>query len=277
MTRLFSVCVLAMAIGLTACDKFKVTTTATGEKIQNHEKGKSGKVGKDGDVITFDLAIKNAKDSIIKSSFLEGKPYTIPLQKGTFKGSFENALYHIAEGDSTTVFVSSDSLFKKMEQPNPPGIAKGSELKFVVRMRKVQTRAEFDKEMLDIKNQEPKKIEAYAAKSMPNATKTPEGILYTVTQAGTGAIPVAGNTVSVQYVGKFMDGKIFDQSNGNAFTFKIGDGGVIPGWDKALLTMKKGGKSTFIIPSNLAYGEQGGGPIAPNTPLVFDITLEDIK
>ncbi len=278
MRRLFSVCVLAMVIGLTACDKFKVTTTATGEKIQIHEKGKSGKVGKEGDIITFDLAIKTAKDSVVKSSFTEGKPYTVPLQKGSFKGSFENALFNIAEGDSTTVFVNSDSLFSKMNQPNPPGIAKGSELKFVVKMRKVQTRADFDKELMDKKSQEPKIIEAYRSKSMPNAIATPDGLFYTVAQAGTGASPMAGKTVTVQYVGKFMDGKIFDQSTPQSpFSFKIGDGGVIPGWDKALLTMKKGGKSTFIIPSSLAYGEQGVGPIPPSTPLVFDITLIDIK
>ena len=278
MRRLFSVCVLAVAISLTACDKFKVTTTATGEKIQIHEKGKSAKVAKEGDIITFDLAIKTAKDSVVKSSFTEGKPYTIPLQKGSVKGSFENALFHIGEGDSTTVFVSADSLFSKMNQPNPPGIAKGSELKFVVKMRKVQTRAEFDKDLLEIKSKEPKIIDEYVSKAMPNAIKTAEGISYVVTQTGTGASPVNGNTVTVQYVGKFMDGKVFDQSSPESpFSFKVGDGGVIPGWDKALLTMKKGGKSTFVIPSSLAYGEQGGGPIAPNTPLVFDITLQDIK
>jgi FKBP-type peptidyl-prolyl cis-trans isomerase FkpA len=279
MTRLFSVCALAMIIGLTACDKFKVTTTATGEKIQIHEKGKSGKVGKDGDVINFDLIIQTSKDSTIKNSFKEGTSYTIPLQKGAFKGSFENALYNIAEGDSTTVFVPADSLFKQMGQPNPPGIAKGSDLKFTVKMHKIITRAAFDKELLDKKNNEPKIVEEYAAKALKNVLKTPEGINYSVIEEGTGAMPANGQTVIVKYVGKFMDGKIFDQSKPESptFSFKIGDGGVIPGWDKALLTMKKGGKSTFVIPSVMAYGEQGGGPIPPNTPLVFDITLVEIK
>lgn len=273
----FSVLTILAVLGLVSCDKFKVTTTENGDRLQIHEKGKSGKVGKDGDIISFDLVIKTAADSVIKDSYKEGQAFIVPIQKGTFKGSFENALYHIGEGDSTTVLVSADSLFKLMNQPLAPGIAKGSDLKFIVKMHKVQTRAEFDKELADKKALEPKTVADYAAKSMKNAAKTAEGIYYTENKVGTGATPVDGQTVVVDYVGKFMDGKIFDQSNGQPFEVPLGQSKVIPGWEIAIKTMKKGGKTTFIIPSNLAYGEQGGGPIPPNTPLVFDITLNEIK
>lgn len=273
----FSVLTILAVMGLVSCDKFKVTTTEDGDRLQIHEKGKSGKVGKDGDIISFDLIIKTAADSVIKDSYKEGQPFIVPIQKGAFKGSFENALYHIGEGDSTTVLVSADSLFKLMGQPLSPGIAKGSDLKFIVKMHKVQTRAEFDKDAADKKALEPKTVADYASKSMKNAQKTAEGIYFTENNVGTGATPVDGETVVVEYVGKFMDGKIFDQSNGQPFEVPLGQSKVIPGWEIAIKTMKKGGKSTFIIPSTLAYGEQGGGPIPPNTPLVFDITLMDIK
>lgn len=273
----FSVLTILAVMGLVSCDKFKVTTTQDGDRLQIHEKGKSGKVGKDGDIISFDLIIKTAADSVIKDSYKEGQPFIVPIQKGAFKGSFENALYHIGEGDSTTVLVSADSLFKLMGQPLSPGIAKGSDLKFIVKMHKVQTRAEFDKDAADKKALEPKTVADYASKSMKNAQKTAEGIYFTENSVGTGATPVDGETVVVEYVGKFMDGKIFDQSNGQPFEVPLGQSKVIPGWEIAIKTMKKGGKSTFIIPSTLAYGEQGGGPIPPNTPLVFDITLMDIK
>jgi FKBP-type peptidyl-prolyl cis-trans isomerase FkpA len=279
MTRLFTLCVLSMMIGLTACDKFKVSTTSTGEKIQIHKEGKTGKKAKEGDMVTFDFVLKTSTDSTIKDSFKEGTPVTMPLPKGAFKGSLENALVHIAEGDSTSVFVHSDSLFKYIGQAVPPFIKKGSDLEFVVSMRKVQTRADFDKEILDKKANEPKIIDAYAAKTMKRVLKTADGLVYSVTQEGTGPNVAMGQTVVVTYVGKFMDGKIFDQSRPDnpTLSFKIGDGSVIPGWDKALLTMKKGGKSTFIIPSNFAYGERGAGPIPPNTPIVFDIALQEIK
>jgi FKBP-type peptidyl-prolyl cis-trans isomerase FkpA len=273
----FSVLTILTVLGLVSCNKFKVTTTENGDRLLIHEKGKSGKVGKDGDIISFDLIIKTAADSVIKDSYKEGQSFTVPVQKGAFKGSFENALYFIGEGDSTTVLVNADSLFKLMNQPLAPGITKGSDLKFTVKMHKVQTRVEFEKELADKKANEPKIIEEFVAKSMKNAQKMTEGIYYVEKNVGAGATPVNGEIVVVDYVGKFMDGKIFDQSNGQPFEVPLGEGRVIPGWEIALKTMKKGGKSTFIIPSALAYGEQGGGPIAPNTPLVFDITLTDIK
>ena len=273
----FSVLTILTVLGLVSCDKFKVTTTENGDRLQVHEKGKSGKVGKDGDILTFDLVIKTSSDSVMKDSYKEGTPFTVPLQKGQFKGSFENALYHIGEGDSTTVLVSADSLFRLMNQPLAPGIAKGSDLKFIVKMQKIQSRADFEKGMLEKKNNEPKIIEEFAMKSLKNAQKTAEGIYFVENTAGTGATAVAGDIVVVQYVGKFMDGKTFDESKGQPFEFPLGQGKVIPGWESALKTMKKGGKSTFVIPSALAYGEQGVGPIPPNTPLVFDITLSDIK
>lgn len=270
---------LFIIAGLTSCDKFKVTTTADGDRLQIHEKGKSGQVGKDGDIVTFHLIIKSSTDSVIKDSYKEGQPFTVPLQKGQFKGSFESALFHIAEGDSTTVLVSADSLFNAMTQPLPPGIKKGSDLKFTVKMTKVQTKQDFQKAMLEKKNNEGKFIEEFVAKSLKNATKTVDGIYFLENVVGTGATPTQGKTVSVNYIGKFMDGKIFDQNpKGQEFSFPIAMGQVIPGWDKALMTMKVGGKSTFVIPSSLAYGEQGaGGAIPPNTPLVFDIELLGIK
>jgi FKBP-type peptidyl-prolyl cis-trans isomerase len=63
----------------------------------------------------------------------------------------------------------------------------------------------------------------------------------------------------------------------NAFEFTVGNGEVIPGWDEALPMMKVGGKATFIIPSNLAYGEMNQGPIKPYSTLVFDVELLEVK
>jgi peptidyl-prolyl cis-trans isomerase A (cyclophilin A) len=99
-------------------------------------------------------------------------------------------------------------------------------------------------------------------------------------QAGTGAQAAAGKTVSVHYTGKFLDGKVFDSSisRGEPITFKLGVGQVIKGWDEGIALTKVGGKAQLIIPSNLGYGERGaGGVIPPNTTLVFDVELVDVK
>jgi FKBP-type peptidyl-prolyl cis-trans isomerase len=109
-----------------------------------------------------------------------------------------------------------------------------------------------------------------------NITTQPEasGLYYIETTAGTGDHPVSGNTVSVHYTGKFLDGNVFDSSAGrNPIDFTLGVGQVIAGWDEGIALMKKGGKATLIIPSYLAYGPTGRNSIPPYSTLVFDVEL----
>ncbi len=92
--------------------------------------------------------------------------------------------------------------------------------------------------------------------------------------AGTGAAAQPGDTVSVDYTGKLEDGTVFDTSVGKTpYTFVLGAGNVIPGWDQGLQGMKEGGKRLLIIPPSLAYGASGNGPIPPNATLVFEVSL----
>lgn len=100
------------------------------------------------------------------------------------------------------------------------------------------------------------------------------------TKVGTGAEAVTGKTVSVHYTGFLTDGKKFDSSvdRGQPFTFQLGAGQVIPGWDQGVQGMKVGGKRKLTIPSALAYGEQGAGNvIPPNATLVFDVELLKVE
>ncbi|MEK9176288.1 MAG: FKBP-type peptidyl-prolyl cis-trans isomerase [Patescibacteria group bacterium] len=96
---------------------------------------------------------------------------------------------------------------------------------------------------------------------------------------GTGSAVKSGDTAEVNYTGTLLDGQKFDSSydRNQTFSFKVGAGQVISGWDQGLIGMKTGGKRKLTIPSSLAYGEQGSGPIPPNTPLVFEIDLVAIK
>lgn len=95
---------------------------------------------------------------------------------------------------------------------------------------------------------------------------------------GTGAEAKAGNTVTVEYVGAFTDGNVFDTSRGREpFTFSLGAGQVIKGWDQGVAGMKVGGKRILLIPSSLGYGATGAGPIPPNTTLMFEVELLEVK
>lgn len=98
---------------------------------------------------------------------------------------------------------------------------------------------------------------------------------------GNGAEATSGKTVSVHYTGWLTDGKEFDSSlkRGTPFEFRLGEGGVIQGWDQGVVGMKVGGKRRLTIPPQLAYGERGAGNglIPPNATLVFEIELKAVN
>ena len=101
-----------------------------------------------------------------------------------------------------------------------------------------------------------------------------------ITQKGSGTEAANGMSVSVHYTGKLTDGTKFDSSldRGTPFTFTLGQGSVIKGWDQGVLGMMVGEKRTLTIPSELGYGSAGAGAsIPPNATLVFDIELLDVQ
>jgi FKBP-type peptidyl-prolyl cis-trans isomerase len=111
------------------------------------------------------------------------------------------------------------------------------------------------------------------------ATFTNSGLAYFMIKEGEGEQANAGKTVSVHYTGKLTDGTKFDSSydRDSPIEFPLGSGRVIPGWDEGIALLKVGGKATFIIPPNLAYGERGaGGVIPPNATLIFEVELLEI-
>lgn len=105
---------------------------------------------------------------------------------------------------------------------------------------------------------------------------TASGLQYEVLTAGTGAKPKPTDTVRAHYKGSLLDGKTFESSydRGQPATFALAQ--LMPGWQEGIALMPVGSKYRFWIPSNLAYGEQGAGPIGPNQALVFEVELLDI-
>jgi FKBP-type peptidyl-prolyl cis-trans isomerase FkpA len=309
----FIAAITSLAMILQSCDGYKKTDTGLQYKILADST--TGKNAEMGDAVVLHIKYENAKDTL--NTFKRGTPLTVLVQK-TFQGGLEEGLTMLSQGDSAIFRISSDSLYTKMFKDSLPSqIKPGSFTDFTVKVVKIYSKEEVKKEqaameqrkrdmkkmqleyvaqavkgMLDTSKAQLKKDDAiikdYIKKNKLSAERTENGVYYIVTKKGDGPEIAAGDTVSVGYTGKLLDGKVFDSSAGRPpFNVIVGVGQVIPGWDEALTKLSKGTVATIIIPSPLAYGKEGAKDrnstdanayrIPPNAPLIFDIEIVDVK
>jgi FKBP-type peptidyl-prolyl cis-trans isomerase FkpA len=127
-------------------------------------------------------------------------------------------------------------------------------------------------------------LKEYFAKNKIKATRTPSGLYYKIEKKGKGENAKKGQTVSVQYLGTFLDGKRFDGNMDANYkperapiTFPVGVGQVIKGWDEGLQLLNAGSRAIFYIPSGIGYGPGGRGPIPPNSIMMFKVELVSVK
>lgn len=257
--------------------------------------GYKNRVGK---ALLVHMEYRTGKDSVLQSTrkTLRNHPVPVPLQPVAKRGGQEEALSLLQPGDSAVFRFSTTALF--------PGGTVPAELKrggntLTMRVAAVKlisaaeaTRVQQQLQTLLTQQQQQQApaqlkkddavIQAYLkAKHLPAAKKTAGGVYYFITRPSNGPVPLAGQTVAVQYTGTLLSGKEFDSSarhGGQPIEFVVGRGQVIPGWDQALLVLPKGCKATLLIPSTLAYGARSAGADVPaNSPLRFDIELTNIK
>ena len=214
------------------------------------------------------------------SSWDEGKPFTFNLGKGEVIDGWEEGLQALEGGDRRELVVPPD----ETEGPFPPGIPEGETVVFVVEPMPIET----GKKGKKTGSKPAKKPEAKT--SAPAASKPqvkvpsgppPKSLEITDLKRGSGPAAKKGDEVTVQYVGvNYKTGKQFDASwdRGEPFSFKLGEGLVIPGWEEGIEGMKAGGRRQLVIPPALGYGSAGSPPvIPPNETLVFVVDLEGIN
>jgi FKBP-type peptidyl-prolyl cis-trans isomerase len=287
------------AIGLASCNGFKKGQNGLLYDIVND---KSGPSIQPGDFISINYIIKNDADSVLSSSYESGQQSSQLMPKPRDKGDIIAGLAYLSEGDSAVIKTNLDSLTKG--HPRPQGM-KGKYIIYDIKVEKVIAKGNLSQQVFmgrcqayvgtlmdKIKKQEPLNIKKYIADNGLKLTTTASGLNYVITKQGTGAKPVVGDTVSVNYVGKFLNGKVFDTSIKSEaikakvainpmnpykpIRFPLGVKGMIAGWNEGIPLLGIGDKATFVIPSSLAYGEQGNGLVGPFTPLVFDVELMSI-
>ncbi len=254
-----------------------------------------------GDFASLNVVAKNDGDSVLFSTYDSGHPQFLFLQAPQTKGDVFSGIALLSEGDSATIKISADSLFKG--GPRPPNF-KGKYLVYDIKVEKVIPKGKLTDQVFQDnvtsyvntlkeaeKTGEPKKIESYIAGTKLTYNKTASGLRYIITKPGSGPAIAIGDTAVVNYVGRFFNGKLFDtnikaeaekaktvnpQVPYEPIRFVVGQRAVITGWDEGMQLLNKGAKASFVIPSNLAYGEQGNQMIAPFTPLTFDVEIVDI-
>lgn len=130
------------------------------------------------------------------------------------------------------------------------------------------------------KDKKDKKVNGKEMQIKPNVEyTTASGLKYKITEQGKGIKAAVGSTVTVHYTGTLTDGKKFDSSKdrGQPFSFKLGIGQVIKGWDEGIALLHVGDKAVLTIPAELGYGSQNAGTIPPNSTLIFEVELLDVK
>ncbi|MXV17914.1 FKBP-type peptidyl-prolyl cis-trans isomerase [Hufsiella ginkgonis] len=270
-----------------------VTRSPSGARFRIAKAGTGPKIKID-DIVTFNFVQKNGKDSVLMSSYQAGRPVKIKIQASKNIGDLMDVFTMLSLKDSAIVYIPTDSIFQGHDDQRPPFLTKGSDLVFNIKIERIQTLdeaiAENNRAIDSLKSQEKVDLNTYLAnKRFANLKTTPSGLMYGITTPSLKPKPVAGDTVYVNYVGRTLAGKVFDTSieaeakkagliqPGRPYepiSFPLGSQAVIPGWEEGLMLMNSGSKGYFIIPSNLAYGEQGSGEdIKPYSTLFFEIEL----
>ena len=218
------------------------------------------------------VVVVTLADSLIAQGHAEELP------QNTKKGDRFNATFKILEvfKNDSLAHADYDAEMKK-DQPRRQKEAEEQQAQI-----EKQKKEQMEKDIAEWKqsgeiDKELKQMEAYLISKKINAQKTGMGVYVYIKQQGDGPMADSGKVVTVKYTGRKLDTDSVFQSN--TYSFVLGVGQVIPGWDQGLRLFKKGGKGTIYIPGFLGYGKDvgPGSPFKPFEPLIFDVELLDVK
>ncbi|MFN6945179.1 MAG: FKBP-type peptidyl-prolyl cis-trans isomerase [Cytophagaceae bacterium] len=307
---LFSLCIpLAL---LSSCgDGYKKSETGLEYKFFVDSVGATAGVG---EAILLDVLIRDEKDSVLEHSF--GTSALVEDPK--FKGGLEEGFLMLSPGDSASFKVNADSFFNiNLNKERPEYLKEGSKLTFDLKLHKIYSKEEVaaDKAKYQKMLEEQKQnqiaavdhfmhsladssavqkqmkvddviIRQYMKENKLSMNKTEFGVYFQVNEGLGKATANPGDTLTVHYSGKTLKGKTFDSSQDREpYTFILGMGEVIPGWDDVMRNLAEGDKATFIIPSSFAYMNVGipdpSNPdeylIPKNAPLLFEVEIVQVS
>ncbi|MDE7103526.1 MAG: FKBP-type peptidyl-prolyl cis-trans isomerase [Bacteroidales bacterium] len=273
---------LAALVLLPACGKVDYKMLKRGEGKMTPETG---------DYIIGEMWI-TVGDSVLMTN--AGKPGPI-IQVGEpeFKGDLQEGVRLLHEGDSARFNIKADSIRARGMQL--PEIVKET-LTYVIKVEQIVAEADFpaylEAKMAEADMAQQEAIAAYLQENNLNVEPTSDGLYFIRTQAGKGKAIQQGSPVKFHYVGRLLDGTIFDTSikevaeenglfhpmrNYEPLSTMAGTGQMILGMDEGLLMMRQGDKATLIIPFQLGYGDRDLGPIPAYSPLIFEMEIVSVE
>jgi FKBP-type peptidyl-prolyl cis-trans isomerase len=228
---------------------------------------------KTGDFVTMHMWYTTAGDSTLFNSKEGGNPISFRLPPSDFPGDIYEGISMLSEGDSGIFIISADSLFlKSFRQPRPPYIDSASVIKFHIHLVSAETTEELQAKEVQV-------ISKYLADNGISTQPQSSGLYYIEQLAGTGNAIDTGDMVNLHFTVSLPGGApIFSTfQRGQPVEMKFGRRFENPGFDEGVSLMKKGGKAKFIVPSNLAFGENGRpGTIPPFSPVVYEVEIVEI-
>ncbi|MEX1188908.1 MAG: FKBP-type peptidyl-prolyl cis-trans isomerase [Bacteroidia bacterium] len=285
---------------LTSCtDSNGFKKTDSGLSYKFHINNEDGKTPQKGDILYTHMALSLQNDTgdslLFDSNTFPDYPggiKFIQLSDPLFKGDIMEGLPMMHIGDSASFIVSADSFFlvsNKMDAL-PPGVKEGQKLLFNIALVDIQSEEVTMQKLKELRSEmgmknkqeadklmaeEQPAIDSYIQRKNISTKPTSTGLYFIETEKGNGPQAKAGQQVTLHYTGYLINGKKFDSSfdRDQPFTFTLGKGEVIGGWDEGVAMMHVGGSATFIIPSELGYGSNGSGAIPPFAPLLFEVQL----
>jgi FKBP-type peptidyl-prolyl cis-trans isomerase FkpA len=242
--------------------------------------------------VTLSYYIAETDSLFFTSKDIPGGKMKIGLFPSAYRGDIMEGIRMMHVGDSAIFITSIDSFFIKTAQGEvPPELPKGKDIKIAMKLIDIQTIAQrraMQKKQVDENTRtaqanmemEPELIADYINRKNITAKPTATGLYYIENTKGNGPKAKKGQKVTVHYSGFLLNGKKFDSSydRDQPFTFTLGAGEVIGGWDEGVSYMNVGTFAQFLLPSQLAYGAMGSPPVIPPfSPLVFEVQLLKIE
>ena len=243
-----------------------------------------GKVVAEGEIVFAEVTARY-NDTVLRPSDGKAQPVCM-AQKAQSDIDISEIMMGRHVGEKVIVAISADSMAARIGAQQMPPLyeaGKGHAMIYEFAITDALTQQAMQQKQMEeaeaYRAQDSAALKKYIADNHITAKPSKTGLIRIITKQGTGAKVADGKTVAVHYTGKLLDGTKFDSSldRNEPITIVEGQHQVIPGWEEGLMGLPQGTAATLIIPSDIAYGPQGSGPIPPYSTLVFDVEVVSVK